>query len=437
VQSAEVRRHLQHAAGGRSHIQVLAAKAPGRHVLVAQLDRIRPLPARDVADRYIMGVVALRILEALVGFLVVIGVLLDVFQSIVTPRPASGRLRASRYLVRGLWASVRWLSFRITTVRRRESLLGSFAPFSVLAMLAMWVVLLLLGYGLVLDSFRDEIRPQPLGFGTSLYFAATSMLTIGFGDYVATRPAARFVSVLAGATGLGMFALVITFLYSLTIAFQRREAVVVTMEAGAGAPPSGVTLLETYALAGITEDLGRAFERWQQWAAEMLDAHLAYPSLAYFRSSHDNDSWIGSLGAMMDAATLVLTTVEESFSSPGPGEARLSRGVKGWAKLARSVGGHCIEDMVLYFQLADGREVLVELDEYRAARARLERAGYRLRPEAEAWDAFRRQRAEYAVRINSLASFWACPPAQWIGDRSPLKHRVYHDGHAGRQLPPD
>jgi hypothetical protein len=416
---------------------VLTAKAPGGYVLGAQLDRVRRVPAREIADGYIMWVVALRMLEALVGFLTVIGVLLDVFQSIVTPRPASGRFRASRYLVRGLWASVRWMAFRIGSVGRRESLLGSFGPFSVLAMLAMWVVLLLFGYGLVLDSLKDQIRPEPRGFGTSLYFAATSMLTIGFGDYVATGPPARFVSVLAGATGLGMFALVITFLYSLTIAFQRREAVVVTMEAGAGAPPSGVTLLETYALAGITEDLGRAFERWQEWAAEMLDAQLAYPSLAYFRSSHDNDSWIGSLGAMMDAATLVLTTVEESSDGARAGDARLPRGVKGWAKLARSVGGHCIEDMVLYFQLADGRDVLVELEEYRAARARLELAGYRLKPEAEAWEAFRRQRAEYAIRISSLANFWASPPAQWIGDRSPLKYRVRHDGHLGAGPPLD
>ena len=70
--------------------------------------------------------------------------------------------------------------------RRRDALLGSFGPFSVLAMLFNWVVLLLLGYGLLLDSMRDQIRPPPPGFGTSLYFAATSMFTIGFGDYVAT-----------------------------------------------------------------------------------------------------------------------------------------------------------------------------------------------------------------------------------------------------------
>jgi hypothetical protein len=315
-------------------------------------------------------------------------------------------------------------------------LLGSFGPFVVLAMLFMWVMLLLLGYALILDSMRDEIRPTPPGFGTSLYYAATSMFTIGYGDFVATRVGARVVSITAGATGLGMFALVITFLYSLTQAFQRREIIVVTLEAGAGAPPSGVTLLETYALAGLTADLGRAFERWQEWAAEILDSHLAYPPLAYFRSSHDNDSWISSLGALMDAATLVLTTVQEADGHLNPERAPLPRSVKGWAKMARSVGGHCIEDMVLYFRLPDGRDVGVEREEFRTACARLERAGYRLRPEEEAWEAFRRVRAEYAFRINSLATYWASPPAQWIGDRSPLKYRARHDGHDLSSEPP-
>jgi hypothetical protein len=374
-------------------------------------------------------------LEAAVGVFVVVGVLFDVFQSMVTPRPVAGRVRVSRYLIRCLWYVVRWISFRIDNVGRREALLGSFGPFSVLAELFTWVVLLLLGYGLIIDSMRDQIKPTPPGFGDSLYFAATSMLTIGFGDYVATRAAARAVATLAGATGLGMFALVITFLYSLTQAFQRREIAVVTLEAGAGAPPSGVTLLETYALAGITADLGRTFERWQAWAAEILDSHLAYPPLAYFRSSHDNDSWIGSLGAMMDAATLILTTVQEGGANGGEGVV-VPPSVKGWAKLARSVGGHCIEDMVLYFRLPDGRDVGVELEEFRTARARLERAGYRLRPEPEAWEAFRRLRAEYALRINSLATYWASPPAQWIGDRSPLRYRARHDGHALTSEPP-
>jgi hypothetical protein len=380
--------------------------------------------------------VAFSILEALVGAAIVLVVLIDVFQSIVTPRPTAGRLRSSRYLVRYLWYICRWLSYRLKSTRRRDALLGSFGPFSVLAMLFNWVVLLLLGYGLLLDAMRDQIRPSPSGLGTSLYFAATSMFTIGFGDYVATSAPARIVSILAGATGLGMFALVITFLYSVTQAFQRREVAVVSLEAGAGAPPSGVTLLETYAAAGLDGDLAEVFRRWQDWAAEVLDTHLAYTPLAYFRSSHDNDSWISSLGAVMDAATLVLTTLEMDDGNESPGGPLLTRRARGWAKLARSVGGHCIEDLVLYYDLPDVRDVGVEFDEFRQARHRLAKVGYRLRPEAEAWDAFRRYRSEYAGRINSIAIFWACPPGQWIGDRSPLRQRARHDGNLSSLAPP-
>ena len=197
--------------------------------------------------------------------------------------------------------------------------------------------------------------------------------------------------------------------------FQRREVAVVVLEAGAGAPPSGVTLLETYALGGILDDLPRVFADWQAWAAEVLDSHLAYPILAYFRSSHDNDSWISSLGAVMDAATLILTTIDG--------------GPKGWAKLSRAVGNHCLEDLVSYFRLPVEAEVGVERSEFDAARRRLERAGFALRDADEAWASFARLRAEYAGRVNALAHYWATPPAQWIGDRSPLKYPRLHGPH--------
>jgi hypothetical protein len=114
----------------------------------------------------------------------------------------------------------------------------------------------------------------------------------------------------------------------------------------------------------------------------------------------------------MDAATLVLTTIED--------------GPKGWAKLSRAVGNHCLEDLVYFFNLPAEREVGVERAEFEEARRRLERAGFGLRDADEAWASFARYRAEYAGRVNALARHWATPPAQWIGDRSPLKHPQLH-----------
>ena len=358
-----------------------------------------------------------QLIEGIGGLVIVVATLQDVFLTVVVPRraPRLGRyVRISRYVIGGLWNRWRWIGLRINTDERREAFLGTFGALSLMLLLASWLALLVLGYGLLLDAMRPQIRPEPEGFGAVLYFAATSLLTLGYGDYVAQAGPARLVALIAAANGLGVFAVSITLLFSLYGSFQKREVAVVILEAGAGAPPSGVTLLETYAHAGILDQLPKVFQDWQAWAAEVLETHLAYPILAYFRSSHTNESWISSLGAVMDTAMLVLTTIED--------------GPKAWAKLSSAVGGHCLEDLVQYFDLPDEPEIGLERDEFDEARRRLARAGFRLRDADESWANFSRQRMAYAGRVNALARHFASPPAQWIGDRSPLRFPSRHTG---------
>lgn len=357
----------------------------------------------------------LQLLEFVLGLLVVLAIGQDVFLTVVVPRraPRLGRLvRLSRYVIFRFWPVWRGIGLRMSSAERREGFLGIFGSVGVMLLLVGWTSGLVIGYGLIAHALRDQIKPELQNFSSAMYFAGTALLTLGFGDFVAIGDAARVVALVAAATGLSLFAAVITLLFTLYGSFQRREVAVVVLEAGAGAPPSGVTLLETYAMAGIIDELPRVFRDWQSWSAEVLDSHLAYPILAYFRSSHDNDSWISSLGAVMDASTLVLTTIED--------------GPKGWAKLFRAVGGHCIEDLVQQFRLPDDPEVGVEREEFDEACRRLEHAGFQLQDRDLAWARFSRLRMEYAGRINTLARHWATPPAQWIGDRSPLRVRSVH-----------
>ncbi len=360
----------------------------------------------------------MQLLEGLLGVAIVVLILADIFLGAVVPRraPSLGRqLRVSGVLIPRLWGLWREIGLRFSVAERREAFLGLFGSLVVILLLVVWVSGLIVGYGLVLFAFRDQLRPVPETVGTAMYFAGVSLLTLGFGDIVATHEPARAITLIAAANGLGLFALVITLFFTLYGSFQRREVSVVVLQAGAGAPPSGVTLLETYALGGMLDDLPRVFDQWQSWAAEVLDSHLAYPVLAYFRSSHDNDSWVSSLGAVMDAATLVLTTIEG--------------GPKGWAKLSRGVGNHCLEDLIYAFKLENqvDADVGVEWVEFEEACHRLQAAGFQLRDPDESWASFSRLRAEYAGRVNALARYWATPPAQWIGDRSPLKYPRGHE----------
>src|SRR5437667_283240 len=83
------------------------------------------------------------------------------------------------------------------------------------------------------------------------------------------------------------------------------------LDARAGSPPSGPELLYRTGGAGARESLSELFGVWERWAADVLETHLSYPLLAFFRSPHDNTSWVTALGSVLDAATLTLTAIED------------------------------------------------------------------------------------------------------------------------------
>ncbi len=347
----------------------------------------------------------MEVIEFALGLLVLALVFWDVFQTIVVPRPTPGWFRIARYLIRGTWRVVRPAPGAEVSASR-DRLLGLFAPAAIILLLAAWMIGLILGYGLILFALRHELRPVPQGLSAALYFAGSSILTLGFGDIVAVGAPARIVSLAAAASGLGVVALVITFLFALFGSYQRRERSVVLLQATAGVPPSAVVLLESLARLELVASLPAFFGDWERWAAEVLDTHVAYPLLAFFRSSHDNLSWISALGTVLDAASLVLTTI---LDVP-----------RGQAELVKSVGSHLVEDLSnLGFRA--GEPTGIDRPAFDAVCARLEGAGYRLAPRDQAWEAFSAARATYAPGLEGMAAYWAVPATSWFGGREPLR----------------
>jgi len=345
-------------------------------------------------------------LLCLVAGLLVLGLVAwDVFETVVVPRPTPGVFRIGRYLVRGSWRFVRRIGSRPDA--RRERLLGLFAPAATILLLIAWMVGLVLGYGLILYAIRDQLRPVPADLGTALYFGATSVLTLGFGDVVPVAGPARLVVAAAALSGLGLIALVVTFLFSLFGSYQRREVAVVILGAKAGAPPSAVVLLESLARLGLADRLPQFFGEWERWIAEVLDSHVAYPLLGFFRSSHDDISWIGALGTVLDAASLVLTTIEDV--------------PRGQAELVKKMGAHMVEDITNLGFHAPGADG-VDRESFDAVYRRLAAAGYRLVPSDAAWPRFSHARSTYAQRLEAMAAYWAVPSAAWFGGRI-LAHR--------------
>src|SRR2546429_7141022 len=340
----------------------------------------------------------LRFPEVLIGIGIVAYILNDLCQSVVVPRPTPGRYRPTRWVVRPGWRAWRAMGLRARSSDARERFLGTFAPLVVVILLVVWLSGLVLGFGFIFYGLRDYLHPPIDGFQTALYFAGTSVLTIGFGDIVATSGLTRLLALVAGGTGLGTIALAISFLFSLYASFQRRTILIVTLDARAGAPPSGVSLLETMAKYDMMDELPRLFADWEKWGAEVLDSHLAYPVLAYFRSSHDNESWVSALGAVLDASTLLLTTVVD--------------GPRGPAKMMFAMGTHLVEDLSRFFRIARDHDPGVERYEFDQARERLAAAGWGLLGAVKVWGAFSRVRTQNAVPTFNQGQWWDAPATQ-------------------------
>jgi hypothetical protein len=347
-----------------------------------------------------------------VGILVLLWTLLDVFRTLVMPRAARGRFRLSRFLFRLLWTPWRWIGVRRKTVQARERVLAVAAPFFFFVLLVGWVSLALFSYALILWSpaFIHGMGDGDGSFADALYHSGTSLFTLGFGGGVATGWT-RAIAVLGGATGLGLFAVVIAYLPVLYQAFNRREVGVLLLDTRAGSPPSGPELLHRMGSASLASSLPELFAEWERWVADVLETHMSYPMLALFRSPHDNTSWVTSLGAVLDAATLLLTSVEDA-----PDER---------AKLMYGTGVHAVEDLFYYLRLSD-RETVIGRDEFEDVIRDMKEDGFSVRPVDDAFARFTEKRAKYAPRLDAIAVLLAAPPAQWIGDRSFLGARTAH-----------
>ena len=347
-----------------------------------------------------------------VGIVILLWTLLDVLRTLVMPRAARGRFRLSRILFRPVWNPWRWVGVRRKTIQSRERVLAAAAPSFFFILLFGWVSLALLAYALILWSpaFVHGLGRSDGSFGDALYSSGSSLFTLGIGSGAATGWT-RAIVVLAGANGLGLFAVVIAYLPVLYQAFNRREVGVLLLDARAGSPPSGPELLHRMGSAGMASALPELFAEWERWVADVLESHMSYPILSLFRSPHDNTSWVTSLGSVLDAATLMLTSVD------GEPDER--------AKLLYGTGVHAVEDLYYYLRLTQ-REAVIQRDEFESVLEDMKDDGFSILPVDDAFARFTEKRAKYAPRLDALAVLLAAPPGLWIGDRSYLGARTAH-----------
>jgi hypothetical protein len=285
-----------------------------------------------------------RSLCLLIGLFLALGVALDAFQTIILPRRPTGRFRITRIFYRATWSPWVRIGQVIKTRHVRDQLYSIYGPLSLLTLFALWASLLVVAFACLFfalgspftDSF-DQHSHLVSRFYSDLYVSGTTLVTLGLGDVTPHSRLARALMVLEAGTGLGFTALVIGYVPVIYQAFSRREVSVAMLDGRAGSPPTASQLLDRHGYKGGEQDLIALLGEWERWSAELLETHISYPILCYYRSQHDNQSWLAALLAVLDACALLITNMD------GPQVRQ--------AQLTFAIGRHALIDLGHVFGL--------------------------------------------------------------------------------------
>jgi hypothetical protein len=261
---------------------------------------------------------SVHVVALMIGLFCCLGVALDAFQTIILPRRPTGRFQITRIFFIATWAPWVLLAERAGNKKVREQIYSIYGPLSLLLLLLLWALLLIFGFAMFYFSMRSPFGDMMMGkaastwaqVGTDLYVSGTTLFTLGLGDVVPHNLFARAVIIFESGVGLGFVALVIGYLPVLYQAFSRREVSVALLDSRAGSPPNAAELLRRHAFEGGQEALTDLLAEWERWAAEILESHISYPILCYYRSQHDNQSWLSALVSILDTCSLLISVIE-------------------------------------------------------------------------------------------------------------------------------
>lgn len=271
----------------------------------------------------------------------IIALLVDAFEAVVLPRRIKHSYRLSPQFYQLAWHVWRKTSQRFTPGRWRSGFLSIFGPLSLLGLLSLWAAGLIASFAVLHWSWETALAPPHEGedsFLTYLYMSGTTFFTLGYGDLVPARVGGRALCVAEAGVGFGFLAIVISYLPVMYQSFSRREITISLLDARAGSPPTAGELIRRLAQARHLAAADPLLAEWEHWAAELLESHLSFPAVSYYRSQHDNQSWVGALTLILDTTTLLLAAAK-GFDSYQ-------------ARLTFAMARHAAIDLGLVFKIA-------------------------------------------------------------------------------------
>jgi hypothetical protein len=349
----------------------------------------------------------MRMITLVAGIGCLFVVLLDAFQTIILPRRASGRFRLTRIFYAVTWKPWAFLGKRLRNPRRSESFFSYYGPMSLIFLLAVWAGSMVVGFALIFYALGSPFSDATQGpsFRSDLYVSGTTIFTLGLGDVTPHSASAREIIILEAGTGLGFLAVVMGYFPVLYGAFSRREVSISLLDARAGSPPTAAELMRRHSYQGGENALSQLLVEWERWSAELLESHISYPLLCYFRSQHNNQSWISALTAVLDTSALLIAGVQGH-------EARQ-------AQLTFAMARHAMVDLAQIFSLPPVNDAPDRLpaERYEQLYNLLCQSGVSVCRDGHSYERLRDMRALYEGYAEAMAGYLRMPLPPWIADQ--------------------
>lgn len=355
-----------------------------------------------------------------VGALFAVGTLLLAIQTVVVPR--ADQSIVIRFVFVGMRVLFSVFARRRKSYEAQDALLARYAPTTLMLLPMVWGFGVIYGFSLMYWSL--DVRP----YRDALVLSGSSLTTLGFRD--STDLFTLVLVVGEALIGLGIVALLISFLPTMYSAFSSREAAVARLEIRAGTPPTPEAMIILAHKNGALESMDETWTEWEHWFIQIEESHQTYPALAFFRSVRSDRSWVTAAGAILDTAAIMLSAVAVPQSPAAPFMIR-----SGYVALRN------IADFFAIDYDPDPRSispVTVRRHEFFEVYEALQSAGVPVVEDRnQAWLDYAGWRVNYDNCLVGLASITSAPPGKWSTDRPspyhrlPLLHRPRH-----RPLPP-
>ncbi len=355
----------------------------------------------------------MRVVAGIAGVALVALMLSEFFVAFMLPRRVKRDPRVARRFLRLLWVPWRGVARRLPAASA-DTMLGIYGPLAILIELVTWAVGLVIGFGLL----EWAVVGGPFWDG----FVTSSGLFLSAGSPEGSV-ALRVVELFEAATGVAVLFIVIGYMPSVYSAFSRRETAVSQLATRAGSPPAAAVLLHRAAGAEHWREFERDLRAWEEWAAELMETHLSYPPLAWYRSQHVNQNWLAALTAMVDVAAFV-----KAAAPHGEIEA---------ADITYRIGRHALADLALQFAVEVESVDRLSDEEFDELFDVVERSGVESVEREKARRHLKRFREEYEPNAQALADLLAIELPPWshrADDEESVRQPGVRVGGDGRDL---